>query len=208
MKKGYKKLFIFELIILLILFLNSFVWNILTGYKMPIFIFLILVVFKLFFGLEKDKNRYIKDIIFEIIIFLMIFFIAYYLLGILIGFAKVDNYYSLYGIKTFIMPIILLILLKELLRYNMLKKSEGSKVLTIITFILFVCIDALVVIPTSDLSTRYNLFIFLSLTLLPAISNNFLLTYQSIKVGYKPNIIYLLVMNLYRYLIPIIPNPD
>jgi len=32
--------------------------------------------------------------------------------------------------------------------------------------------------------------------------------YLTSKVGYKPNIIYLLFINLYQYLIPIVPNPN
>ena len=32
--------------------------------------------------------------------------------------------------------------------------------------------------------------------------------YVSYKVGYKPNILYLLVINLYQYLLPLVPNPN
>ena len=85
MKKGYIRLIIFNLFVLFILFLNSYKINILSGYKIILFILLLTIFFKLRFGLEKDKHRYIKDILLETIIFLFVFFIFYYLFGILVG---------------------------------------------------------------------------------------------------------------------------
>ena len=58
-------------------------------------------------GIEKDRHRYTKDIIFNILIFLLISFLIYYIFGMIIGFYKIDNYFNLYGIKTFILPLIL-----------------------------------------------------------------------------------------------------
>ena len=49
---------------------------------------------------------------------------------------------------------------------------------------------------------------FISLTLLPAIGNNIVCSYISRSSGYKPVILYLLCINLYQYLLPIIPNPN
>jgi len=208
MKKSYKKMLVFQIIIFLIFILNSFVSNILREYNFIIFLILSLVIFKLFFGFEKDKHRYTKDIIFELIIFLTIFFILFYVLGIFVSFAKVDNYYNWYGLKTFMLPLILTIILKEILRYMMLKKCEGNKLLFITTFILFVFLDITEVIYYNDFKSAYNSFIFVALSFLPAISSNIMCTYVTQKAGYKPVILYLLITRLYVYLIPIIPNPN
>ena len=117
MKKGYKRLLIFEIIMFLVLILNSFVWNILKEYNMIIFLIISIIIFKMLVGIEKDRHRYTKDIIFNILIFLLISFLIYYIFGMIIGFYKIDNYFNLYGIKTFILPLILSIILKEYLRY-------------------------------------------------------------------------------------------
>ena len=77
MKKGYKRLLFFEIIIFLILILNSFVWNILKEYNMVIFLIISIIIFKMFIGIEKDRHRYIKDIIFNIVIFLLASFLVY-----------------------------------------------------------------------------------------------------------------------------------
>ena len=208
MKKGYQRLLIFEIILFIILFINSFVWNILNNYIMVIFLVLGTIIFKHFFGFEKDRHRYIKDIIFDIIILLLVSFLIYYLFGILIGFYKPGNYYNLYSIRTILIPLILNIILKEYLRYQMITKSEGSKLLAIITCLLFVFIDISSSIYYADYSSSYRIFMFIALTILPSISRNIVSCYIAGKVGYKPNILWNMVTQLYIYLLPIIPNPN
>ena len=208
MKKGYKKLLIIQSIILLILLINSFFLNILDNYIKIIFLLLVIVIFKKNIGIERDNHRYTKDIIFEILIFLLVFFIIYYLLGIIIGFAKTENYYTINGIIKFIIPIILIVILKEYLRYSMIMKAEGSLLLVITTIILFILFDSSNAIFYNSLKTKYDLFSLFSLTLLPAISTHIICSYLVYKVGYKPSIVYLLIIELYQYLIPIVPNPN
>lgn len=208
MKKGYKRLLFFEIILFLILILNSFVWNILKEYNMAIFLIISIIIFKIFIGLEKDHHRYTKDIIFNIVIFLLASFLVYYLFGLVIGFYKIDNYFNLYGIKTFIMPLLLSIILKEYLRYQVLKKSEESKLFIVSAIIIFIFIDITNAIYFGKFDTWYGLFMFIALTLLPSVSSNIAASYISLKVGYKPNIIWLLITKLYVYFIPIVPNPN
>lgn len=208
MKRGYKRLLIFETIIFFILALNSFFWNVLGGYTTVFFLILTTIIFKKLFGFERDKHSKTKDIIFEIIIFLLIFFLLYYLFGIVIGFAKTDNYYNLDGIIKFIIPLIITIILKEFLRYNVIMKSEGNKLLTVVSIILFVLIDITNSIYYVGFNNFNNTFIFIALVLLPSISTNIVCSYLTYKVGYKPSMLYLLVINMYPYLLPIIPNPN
>lgn len=162
----------------------------------------------MFIGIEKDRHRYIKDIIFNIVIFLLASFLVYYLFGLIIGFYKIDNYFNLYGIKTFIMPLVLSIILKEYLRYQVLKKSEESKLFIVSAIIIFIFIDITNAIYFGTFDTWYSLFMFIALTLLPSVSSNIAASYISLKVGYKPNIVWLLITKLYVYLIPIVPNPN
>lgn len=208
MKRGYKRLLVFELIIFIFLILNSFVSSILSNYGMVIFLVILLGIFKITFNFEKDRHRFTKDIIFETIIFLLIFFLLFYLSGLIISFARTGDYYTLKNIFTFIIPTIITIVLREFLRYNILNKADGSKLLTVLTCIMFIFIETSNVIYYQKFNSTYNVFIFLALTLLPAISKNIAATYITKMTGYKPLIIYFWVMELYQYLIPIIPNPN
>ena len=175
---------------------------------MVIFLLLLLGIFKIFFGFEKDKHRYIKDIILETIIYLFIFFILFYLLGVFISFARVDAYYKWYGLRVIVLPIAFTIILREILRYMMMCKSEGSKLLLVLTCLLFIFIDVTTIIYYNDFSTKYTSFLFVAMSLIPAISSNIVFSFMTVKIGYKPIILYALVMGLYTYLFPIIPNPD
>lgn len=208
MKRGYKRLLFFEATLLIILILNSFVWNILKEYIVVVFLLISIIMLKLLVGIEKDRHRYTKDILYNLMIFLLISFLLYYLFGIIIGFYKTDNYLNLHGFKTFIIPITLAIILKEYLRYQMLTKSEGEKFLTITTVIIFILMDITNAIYFGDFSTWYNAFLFIALTFLPSVSINIAASYIAIKTGYKPNIIWILVTKLYVYCIPIVPNPN
>ena len=208
MKKGYIRLITFELIIIAILLLNSFVLSILNRYIILLFLLIILGLFKIIFGFEKDRNRYWKSICLEVIIYLLMFFLAYYLLGLLIGFYKAVNYFNLKSIKNIFIPIILLIISKEILRYMMLKKSEGSKLSIITTTILFILLDITIFAGPQHFQNFFDTFVFIATIIMPYIRKNVISSYISIHDGYKPTILFYLVMELYTYLIPIIPNPN
>ena len=208
MKKGYIRLITFEIIIIALLLLNSFVLSILNRYVILLFLTIILGLFKAFFGFEKDRNRYWKSISLEVLIYLLIFFLAYYLFGLFTGFYKAVNYYNLKSLKDIFLPMILLIIFKEILRYMMLKKSEGSRLSVLTTTILFILLDITIFAGPQHFQSFYDVFVFLATILLPYISKNVICSYISIHDGYKPTILFYLVMELYTYFIPIIPNPN
>jgi len=80
--------------------------------------------------------------------------------------------------------------------------------LIFIVFVLFSFLDITEAIYYNGFTTNYGTFLFVALSLLPTISKNAVFNYLSLKVGYKPIILYLLVTSLYAYLLPIIPNPN
>ena len=208
MKKGEKKLFIFGGIILLILLLNSFVYNFLSGLYMSLFLGVCLVVFKFLFGFEKSNYRVTKESILDTIIVVLIFFIAFYLFGIIIGFAKTGNYYTFQGTRDYILPAIINIIIKEILRYNFLVKADYNKKLVLLSFFVFVFVDLCNPIYYGNFSDAMHSFKFLALNILPAISYNLYATYVSYNAGYRSILIYALPIGLYGYLIPIVPNAD
>ena len=78
----------------------------------------------------------------------------------------------------------------------------------IITCIFFIIIDNVIPFSAHSISFNKDTFLLIALTLLPSISENILCSYLGLNLGYKPGIVYLLIMNLYKYLLPIIPNPN
>jgi len=165
-------------------------------------------IFKGVFGFEKDRHRYTKDLILEVIIFLITFFILYYLFGVVISFYKNDDYYTLLGLVDFIAPAIFYVLVKEYLRYMIMCKAEGSNLLFATTVLIFILLDITTVLYFKSFDSSYNVFIFIALTFLPALSSNIVLCYFTTRTGYKPLILYSMVISLYQYLLPILPNPN
>ena len=112
MKGNTKKLLIFEILIIILLLLNNFVSSILRGYTEVIFLIGLLVIFYFILGFTKDRHYLWKNVCLEIIIYLLIFFMLYYLLGVLISFTKINNYYNISGFTKVILPLVLAIILK------------------------------------------------------------------------------------------------
>ena len=79
MKKSYIKLLLFMFIFILVFISNSIVFRFLNQDSLNILLFCLLILSKYLFGFEKDRHRYTKDIILEIIIILIAFFLIYYL---------------------------------------------------------------------------------------------------------------------------------
>ena len=208
MKRGYKRLLIFEISIMIILFLNSFVSSILSSNLKIIFLALILLLFRFLFGFEKDRHRHAKSVCLEIIIYLLIYFILYYLSGLLTGFAMSTRFTTIEGLVKVVLPVIITIPLQEVLRYMMLSKSEGSKLLVVMTCIIFIIFDLVGTYDPDTFSGAYPIFLFIATYLLPSISRNIFCSYVSMKSGYKPTILYLMIIRTYSFFVPIIPNPN
>ena len=208
MKKGYKRLLIFLSILMIILSFNAFFLNILTKYVMIFFLLVLLVIFDFYLVLERDNKRHFKDILFEIMVFLVTFFIIFYLLGLVVGLAKVPNYITFKGIKDVLLPIILFCILREILRYNLLCKSDGNVLCTIFVVILMLFFDIYDDYYYASFISQYTILRFVALILLPAIGRNISYSYVSKNYGYRPVIVFDLIFSLSFYLLPLIPNPS
>ncbi len=207
MKKGYKRILTFDIILIVLLLINSFSLNLLSRYKMIVFLLIILFVFWKLFGFEKDKHRYVKEIILDIALLLFVFFILYYLLGILIGFTM-TNYYNIGSLINFIIPIILYVILREIFRYMIMCKTEGNMLVTIFSVAVFIVLDITSLVYFVDFSNNIQTFKFISLSVIPAISSNIVFSYITRLTGYKPVIFYALIIELFNFLLPIVPNPS
>ena len=207
MKKGYKRILAFDIVLIVLLLINGFSLNILSRYKMVAFLLIMLFIFWRLFGFEKDKHRYVKDIIFDISLLLLGFFIVYYLLGIIIGFTM-PNYYNINALFSFVVPIILYVILREVFRYMIMCKTDGNKLVTAISVIMFILLDITSLIYLVNFNSNIQVFKFMALTVIPAISSNIVFSYMTKKTGYKPVIFYALIIELYSFLLPIVPNPS
>lgn len=190
----------------LVLLINSFITKIFSRYSICAFIFIVLIISYLLLGMEKEKSRYNKDIILSILIYIAIYYITTYLFGLFIGFNK--NVYSsnIILILKNIVPIIILIPLSELLRYIINSKIKDNYILLGLSIFVFTLIDTTITIQASSFKNFYDTLKVIGLFVLPSLSKNYLLTYLTIKVSYKPNLVYRYLMELPRYILPIVTS--
>lgn len=190
----------------LVLLINSFITKIFSRYSICAFIFIVLIISYLLLGMEKEKSRYNKDIILSLLIYIAIYYITTYLFGLFIGFNK--NVYSsnIILILKNIVPIIILITLSELLRYIINSKIKDNYILLGLSIFVFTLIDTTMTIQASSFKNFYDTLKVIGLFILPSLSKNYLLTYLTIKVSYKPNLVYRYLMELPRYILPIVTS--
>ena len=198
MKRSKKRLIIFISIFFFIILFNSFVYNELIGLKLSLFLGFALFIFNLCFGLEKSRFRVTKEVVIDTSVFLFIFLLLIYLLGIVIGYAKVGNYFTLGGMRDYILPAIFTSIIREILRYNYVVKSNNDRLLMILGIVSFTFLDVTNSIYYNGFIDTVHIFKFFSF--------NIYATYAAKVSGYKSAIIYSLVIGLYTYVLPIIPD--
>ena len=92
------------------------------------------------------------------------------------------------------------------LRSLICTKYDDSKLLYIITFVMFIMLDLINLFKPMSLTSTEGIFYFVATILLPIISNNITANYIAKVSNYKVNMYWLLILNLYVYVLPIIPN--
>lgn len=152
------------------------------------------------FELTDNNKKAIKLVFISI----FIYFTLIYFLGLFTGYGKEVYSTSLLNIiKNIFLPLIGILSL-EALRYNFISNNkDNKKVIYFITFLIILL----------DISLNFylfkldltNLFIFITVTVLPLIFKNSLLSYIDYKVGYFPCILYTVTLCLFKYLVPYKP---
>lgn len=172
-----------------------------VGIILPFLILMIVLT-----GYERDNFRYKKDVLLNILIFLLIYYFITYLLGLFTGFIRTSYSLSIINIIKNTFPVILLIIISELLRYEIFTKSKGNMACLIIGCILFVIMDVNLMVHVYDVTTALGLTKMICLVVFPSITKNIFLIYLTIKVGYKNAIFYRLITDLSTYVFPIFPD--
>lgn len=206
MKKGYIKILVLEILLLITLLFNSFVFKIASYYLTTAILFVALLLMVFLVGYEKDKYRYKKDVFLNILIIILVYYFITYFLGFFTGFIKTAYSLRVLSIIKNTFPVILLVFVSELLRYELFSKVKEKKFLIILTFLIFVIIDINMMIAVYDVTKYSGLIRMICLVLFPSITKNIFVSYLTIKVGYKNCIFYRLVTELTLYLLPLFPD--
>lgn len=213
MKKDKIKICFFELLIIMILFFALFAPNILPrsvlAIIMAIYAFIVCKMLKR----RKIDSIYKKQITILMIIFAVIYLGVFYAFGIYFGFTRSSTIFSLWTIKTFIIPLTILIVSSEIIRKIFLSqdftlefKNIKLNISLILTYIFGVLVDFIVYFKIYDLTDIDDFLIAIGFVLFASLSCNLLYNYLSKRYDAKGIICYRLITVLFMYIIPVIPD--
>jgi signal peptidase I len=169
---------------------------------------MIILFFTIFlFPYQKDKSTPLKKKVNLITaILIILFFSITYLVGMFVGFLK--NSYSLnaYSILNNIFSPIIIIGCTEIFRYVVINQNRNSKKMLFLITIVLTLLEIFITIRGLSNMSLEDLFKLTTTIVLPIIAKNCVLSYLTLKVGYRPALIYRLVMDLYLFVMPVVPN--
>jgi len=206
MKKSEIKLISLEIISIFLLIMNIFTKYFINQYIIIIILLLMFTISLFISSFEKEKILDKKSIIKNTLIYTISYLILIYGMGIFTGYIKTSYSLTLVGIIKNIFPVIILILIEELLRYHICKKAENKKIIIILSILSFVLIDISLSIDLYNFNDKSKIIELITITILPSIFKNIMLSFFSYKYGYKVCIVYQLITNIYLYIMPIFPN--
>lgn len=172
----------------------------------PIFWGILFFISFIFFRKEyvNKKNRY--DVLLNVIICIVIFFVVYYLIGFIIGFQNTPYNNSLKGIFYNFWQFGTIIIFQEFIRMYLINRTGKDKSLLFLIMLLFILTDISDAMISHSFDDFEKVFKFIVITLNPAIAKHALLTYLTYNADYIPSLFYRMVMEMFSFIVPFVPN--
>ena len=130
-----------------------------------------------------------------------------YLFGLFVGFSKTPVSLKPLSILLNILPVIIIIVTQEFIRYVVVCKIKEHKLWLAFMTLLFVLSEIIGYVFLYNFKNYSEIFEFLGLAVIGTIFNNMLYTYIAYHVGWKPNLFYRIITECYIYFVPFVPNP-
>lgn len=206
MAKRRDSAYIYFAFVIVFLLLNLLVLNISAKLQLlPIFIIIFLLSF-IFFKFRKDKTYARIQVTITMLLIGIVQIVLYLLTGFLEGFSKNAISMSFNRFLTVILPIILILVVIELLRYMISVKFEKNNLIRILSITMFVLFDVTLFGSNVSFNSLDSLLEFLGITFFPSLVSNIVFDDMVVKYGYKPILVYRLLTTLCYYMLPIVPN--
>lgn len=213
MKKNQIKIFILEILLIVILIFALFALNIFTRSVLATIISIYALIVIYILKVRKISSINKKQSIILMIIFSMFYLGIFYLFGLYFGFVRTKILFSLKTIVKYILPISLIIIASELIRKYFLSnkveikyKDKKIEISSILTYISMVIIDVLLYTDIYSLRSLDDFLTALGLVFFASLSCNLLFNYITPKFGSRGIIVYRLVTTLFIYILPIMPD--
>ncbi len=209
-KRSIKNIILLFLLVAYIVAYKTFLFANYMNYSEMVnvsFLAIFLCISIIFLGFRKCKNTYMSQNITQIVlIYLMITFALMYGLGLFTGF--LENAYSrtTMGLINNMLAPILIIILVEMIRYVAIWANRDKKRYIVLFTIAITIFEIAIGRRSIPLNNYEELFRMSATFIIPVIIKNAVLSYLCYHVGYKVPLMYRLIMDVYLFIVPIIPN--
>lgn len=210
MKKNIRFIYIIETLILIFIILFKIL--VINHYRNLIDVVSIIFWVLLFFisllklKLPKDKSYYKSATIRLVIICLMALVIMIYAIGLITGFTEFIYSHKLVKIIKNTLPVILLIISQELIRYMIAKNTQDNIKPMVLYTLLIIILNTIMEISFFSFYSGEQIFLFIFTKFLPLVANQLLYSYLTYKVSYVPSLILRIPFETYYYILPFFPS--
>ena len=171
------------------------------------FLVTVLTLSIILLGFRKDKKTILgKNILKVVVFYILLAFFVMYGMGFIVGFLKNVYPRSILSIVGNIFVPSLIIILVEFIRYVFISANKDKKIMVVILTIILILFEVFTTINSFSLSDLVAVYNIMAIIILPCIFKNILLSYLAYHVGYRIPIIYRLIMEIYVFIVPIVPN--
>ena len=200
-----KKIISIEILMIFILVCNFFIPFLFGDYKYLLFILAVGVFCYFYIGIDTNKSIKSGPLFKTMLIYLILFFMLIYLAGLFIGFNRTIYSHTILNVLKNILPVVSVIGVSEVLRYVFINKSNKDKTVIALSYITFLLLDICIGYYSYDLKITEQIYQFIGICILGGITRNILMTLFCIRTDYTNSIQYRLIMDLYIYIVPIVP---
>lgn len=207
MKKGYIKLLIISLVLAMSLIINS-LFSIFNFYTFALFLFVILILTRYLMGFEKDDFTHKKEITIILLSGVILYYIITYSTVFFWGILQNVVTLNTNTFINYVFPLFLIIVFSELIRYIMIRKGRKYKTIWILAVLVFTLMEITLKTRGYDFAQSLQLVRFSLEVVAVSLARNIFLCYLTNKAGYKPAILFRLLIELPLYMLPFFPNLD
>ena len=214
MEKDNKKLYLFQIVLLVSLLVALYISNTLTRVSLAVLMTAYAIVSNVFIKRKKFKSMHHKQVILLMTAMACIYIAVFYLMGFYFGYYKSPFRFSISTIGKYILPITAILISSEYIRNIFIMQKSTiiirSKKINLSEILLFLCmlvVDVLVYRTLYGRFTNYDQYLtLLGLIIFSSVSCNLLYNYISKRYGQTSIIAYRLITTLYYFIFPLIPN--
>jgi signal peptidase len=155
---------------------------------------------------SSEKKLIKKTVIKSVLIVTLLYIIIYYLSGVVFGFLNTTYSHTFIGTVKNMFSILLVVLLREYVRYVLINNCYKNKIMYVLITILFIVINIDFITISKNFQDSSTLFEYISSYIVPKIAENILCTYLVLKGTNIASSIYIGTITLFYIIIPIIPD--